>query len=170
MAFTDTETETSDTTRRVMALTSDVRSATTDVVKAAQRTLSIFSHQLDPAVYDRIEFLDAVKHLILTHKFTRVRILLKSSIKDVKHGHRLVEMAFRFRTFFEIRKLSEEFSHHNDAFLIADETGVVYQMKADRWEGIADSNAPRIAKKYLDIFELAWAKSVPEPEFGGLML
>ncbi|NNF17127.1 MAG: hypothetical protein HKN70_10290 [Gammaproteobacteria bacterium] len=168
MPFSDTEKESTDTTRRVMALTSDVRSATIDVVKAAQRSLSIFSHQLDPAVYDRIEFLDAVKHLILTHKFTRVRILLKSPVKEVKHGHRLVEMACRFRTFFEIRQLSDEFSHHQDAFLIADETGVVYQINADRWEGIADSNAPRIAKKYLDLFELAWAKSHPEPEFSGI--
>lgn len=166
MAISDTDDEELGfTTRRVLALSRDVRAATLDVVKSARRSLSIFSHDLDPSVYDRIEFLDAVKHLILTHKFSRIQILLMSPVKSVKNGHRLVELARRFSTFFEIRRIDEEYWHHKDAFLIADETGVVYRMNAQRWEGIADTNAPRIAKKYLDFFEKAWQESEPEPEF-----
>lgn len=161
----DTELDGGATTRRVMALSRDVRSATLDVVKSARRSLSIFSQNLDPAVYDRIEFLDAVKHLILTHKFSRIQILLVSPVDSIKSGHRLVELARRFSTFFEIRRVHSEFKTRNDAFLIADETGVVYRMDANRFEGIADTNAPRIAQKYLDIFEEAWQRSKPEPEF-----
>ena len=86
----------------------------------------------------------------------------------VEFGCRLVELARRFNTFFEIRRISREFSHHEDAFLIADETGVVYRINARRWEGIADTNAPRIAKKYLEVFERAWEKAEPEPEFRSL--
>ncbi len=161
----DIERDEGGTTRRVMALSRDVRSATLDVVKSARRSLSIFSHDLDPSVYDRIEFLDAVKHLILTHKFSRIQILLVSPVDAVASGHRLVELARRFSTFFEIRRMNPELKHRNDAFLIADETGVVYRMDPKRWEGIADTNAPRIAQKYLDIFEDAWQRSEPEPEF-----
>lgn len=161
----DIEPDAGATTRRVMALSRDVRSATLDVVKSARRSLSIFSHDLDPSVYDRIEFLDAVKHLILTHKFSRIQILLISPVDAVKGGHRLVELARRFSTFFEIRRVHPDFKERNDAFLIADESGVVYRMDTRRWEGIADTNAPRIAQKYLDIFEEAWQHSEPEPEF-----
>lgn len=162
--------ETGATTRRVMALSRDVRSATLDVVKSARRSLSIFSHDLDPSVYDRIEFLDAVKHLILTHKFSRIQILLVSPVSAVKNGHRLVELARRFNTFFEIRRIDEEYANRSDAFLIADETGVVYRLNAERWEGIADTHAPRIAKKYLAVFEEAWQHSEPEPEFRQLFI
>ena len=153
------------TTRRVMALSQDVRYATLDVVKSARRSLSIYSQELDPSVYDRIEFLDAVKQLILTHKFSRIQILVVSPMSAVKGGHRLVELARRFSTFFEIRRVNPEYAKRKDAFLIADESGVVYQMDANRREGIADTNAPRIAQKYLDIFEETWQRSEPDPEF-----
>ncbi|MFK8028981.1 MAG: hypothetical protein AB8G18_01970 [Gammaproteobacteria bacterium] len=166
----DVDLEMGETTRRVLALSNDVRSATLDVVKSARRSLSIFSHDLDPSVYDRIEFLDAVKKLILTHKFSRIQILIISPVGAVKNGHRLIELARRFSTFFEIRRVNPEYAKRNDAFLIADETGVVYRLNSKRWEGIADTNAPRIAQKYLDLFEEAWQRSEPEPEFRQLMI
>ncbi|MEM7084190.1 MAG: hypothetical protein AAF465_15785 [Pseudomonadota bacterium] len=166
----ETELDMGATTRRVLALSRDVRSATLDVVKSARRSISIFTQELDPSVYDRIEFLDAVKQLILTHKFSRIQILLVSPMDAVKNGHRLVELARRFSTFFEIRRVDPEFINRKDAFLVADESGVVYRLDATRWEGIADTNAPRIAQKYLDIFEEAWQRSEPEPEFRRLHL
>lgn len=166
----DLDQESGATTRRVLALSRDVRSATLDVVKSARRSLAIYSQDLDPSVYDRIEFLDAVKKLILTHKFSRIQILLVSPVEAVKNGHRLVELARRFSTFFEIRRVNPEYAKRNDAFLIADESGVVYRLDSRRWEGIADTNAPRIAQKYLDQFDEAWQHSEPEPEFRQLMI
>lgn len=166
----DLDQDSGSTTRRVLALSTDVRIATLDVVKSAKRSLSIYSQNLDAAVYDRIEFLDAVKKLILTHKFSRIQILLESPVEAIKNGHRLIELARRFSSFFEIRRVSQEYAGRKDAFLIADETGVVYRLNAQRWEGIADTHAPRIAQKYLDQFEEVWQHSEPEPEFRQLLI
>lgn len=147
------------TTRRVLAISTDVRNAITDVARSAKRSLAIFTQDLEPEVYDRIDFLDCVKNLILMHKFARVRILLKDPLRSVKEGHRMVELARRFSTFVELRQIHEDFGKHTEAFLLADQTGLVYRLNASRWEGIADTNSPRVAQRYAELFDDVWNKS-----------
>ena len=147
---------TSHTTRRVLAMSTDVRNAITDVARSAKRSLAIFTQDLEPEVYDRIEFLDSIKNLILTHKFARVRILLKDPLRSIKEGHRLVELARRFSTFIEVRVIHQDYHQHGEAFLLADHAGLVYRVNASRWEGIADTNSPRITQRYMEFFDRVW--------------
>lgn len=150
---------TSETTRRVLAISQDVRDAIFDVARSAKRSLAIFTHDLEPEIYNRIEFLDIIKNLILTHRFAKVRILLMDPLQSVREGHRLIELARRFSTFFELRLVHPDYKQHTEAFLIADQAGLVYRINATRWEGIADVNTPRIACRYLDFFDGVWEKS-----------
>ena len=149
----------SDTTRRELAFSKDVRHAISDVARSAKRSLSIYTHDLEPEVYNSIDFLDAVKQLVLAQRYARVQILLVNPLRSVKEGHRMVEMARRFSSFVEIRLVPEEFHSHEEAFLIADRAGLVYRVHASRWEGIADTNSPRIAARYLEFFERVWQRS-----------
>lgn len=149
----------SETTRRVLAISEDIREAVIDVARSAQRSLTIFSHDLEPEVYNRIEFLDIVKNLILTHKFAKVQILLMNPVSCVRDGHRLIELARRFTSFIEVRIVHPDYRDHPEAFLLADQAGLVYRVNASRWEGIADNNSPRIARRYLEFFTEVWSKS-----------
>jgi hypothetical protein len=115
-------------------------------------------------VYNSLDFLDAVKRLVLTHRYARVQILLVNPLRSVKEGHRMVEMARRFSSFIEIRLVPEEFHAHSEAFLIADRSGLVYRVNASRWEGIADTDSPRIAQRYLEFFEKVWQRSTAAAE------
>ena len=160
--------QTSETTRRVLAISSDVRNAVTDVARSASRSLSIFTQDLEPEVYDRIEFLDCIKNLILTHKFARVRILLKDPLRTTKEGHRLVELARRFSTFIEVRIVQADYGQHREAFLLADQSGLVYRIDASRWEGIADTNSPRITQRYMEFFDRVWDVSSVAQELRAL--
>lgn len=156
--------EKTDTTRRVLAMSQDVRDATIDVVRTARRSLSILTHDLEPSIYDRIEFLDAIKHLILTSRYVKIRILLMSPVRMIEEGHRLVELLRRFNSFIEIRRVHPDHSDREDAFLIADEVGLVYRLNAARWEGVADPQSPQLARKYLAVFDEIWNKSATENE------
>lgn len=155
---------TSETTRRVLAISKDVRHAVFDVARSAQRSLAIFTHDLEPEIYNRIEFLDIVKNLVLTHRIARVRILLMDPLQSVREGHRLIELARRFSSFFELRMVHEDYKQHAEAFLIADQSGLVYRLNASRWEGITDTNSPRIAGRYLEFFDAVWEKSTVAQE------
>ena len=47
---------------------------------------------------------------------------------------------------------------------------LVFRSNADRWEGIADTNEPTMARHYLTIFDEVWAHSQPASEFRQLQV
>ena len=44
--------------------------------------------------------------------------------------------------------MREDLRTHAESFCIADETALVYRLQASRWEGIADTYEPAVAKLY----------------------
>lgn len=48
------------------------------------------------------------------------------------------------------------------AYLVADDRAVVYRLRADTWDGIADFNNPSVARLYLTEFDALWSRSAPE--------
>jgi hypothetical protein len=54
---------------------------------------------------------------------------------------------------------------HAESFLIADETALVYRLQASRWEGIADTYEPSVARLYAKMFDEIWQASEVEIEF-----
>ena len=58
-------------------------------------------------------------------------------------------------------------SHFNNmrAFAVADETALVYRLQATRWEGIADTFEPAVARLYGKMFDEIWLASEVETEF-----
>jgi len=59
----------------------------------------------------------------------------------------------------------EDLRTHAESFCIADETALVYRLQNERWEGIADTYEPAIAKHYGDMFDEIWLDSEVEIEF-----
>jgi len=55
--------------------------------------------------------------------------------------------------------LLPEHYHYTCSYCIADDRGIVYRMRADRWEGIALVNSPPVARQYLAEFDVAWNAS-----------
>ncbi|MFK8015338.1 MAG: hypothetical protein AB8G17_07840 [Gammaproteobacteria bacterium] len=146
-------------TRQVFHNADDAREATYEVARSARRSLCLFTQDLEPDVYDRIEFLDIVKNLVLTHKFARVRILIKHPVTSDRHATRLVEMSRRFSSFLEIRQIHADAAQRRDAFLLADQSGVMYRTDARRHEGIADTRSAAVTIGYLEFFDTLWDKS-----------
>ena len=151
-------------TRKVLAVARDVQNACVDVARSAHRQIRIFTHDLEPQNYNQLEFLEAVKHLVLTHRGAKVQILVMDSDKAVRSGHRLVETMRRLSSFFEVRRVAENFRHHGEAFLLADRSGLVFRSNAERNEGIADTDSPQIVSRYLEFFDEVWVHSEPDPE------
>ena len=61
--------------------------------------------------------------------------------------------------------MREDLRTHAEAFCIADETALVYRLQANRWEGIADTYEPAVAKLYSKMFDEIWLASEVEMEF-----
>ena len=156
--------------RQVVSTKSEVRAAAVDVAAMATRTMAIFTHDLEPEIYDHEAFLDTVKRFVLSRSFARIRVLIVDPTRAVKNGNRFVTIGRRLNSYIEFRNVKEEYRNHSEAFCIADETAVLYRADANRWEGVADTYEPAIAKHYLDMFDQLWQACEPEPELRQLHL
>lgn len=157
-------------TLRVLDTAEDNRDAALALAQGARRSISILTVDLEPAVYDTEDFIETVKQLALSSRFAQIRILVQDPTRAVKEGHRLVELARRLSSFIEIRKPHEDYRTTAEAFLIADESGLLYRTVATRYEGIADVADAAQARDKLKLFNQIWQRSEPEQELRGLKL
>ena len=154
-----------------LATRAECAAAAAALARQARRGLEIWSRDLDPALYDRTEFLEAVRALVLGHRHARVRAIVYDARAVVRRGHRLVELARQLPSYVELRTPPpEDYAEYPEAFLVADGRGVLRRPFADRWEATACFDAPLAARDLLRLFDEAWDVSTPDPELRRLHL
>lgn len=151
--------------RWVISTQEEMRQAVVEVASEATRRISIFTQDLEPGIYDDPDFLEVVKRLVLSQGYGRIRVLVANPSRAVKTGNNFVYLARRLNTYIEFRHVREDLRTRAESFCIADETALVYRLQADRWEGIADTHEPSVAKIYGALFDEIWQASEVETEF-----
>ena len=140
----------------MLATREDYRDNVIRMVPSAQRGLAIMTPDLEPDIYAHPEFLEALKKFVLARSFGRTRVLVTSPDRARRSGNEFLELARRLNSYIEFRNLPEDRRPRQEAFLIADNQGVVFRPRFDSWEGIADDGAPAVAQMYLDTFDELW--------------
>ena len=156
--------------RQVLSSLEEVRSAVVEITGLATRTLSIFTHDLEPEIYGGDEFLETLKRFILSRGFARVRVLVVDPTRVITTASQFVNMGRRLNSYIEFRNAKGEHEAHPEAFCIADEVALVYRPRADRWEGMSDTYEPAVARLYLNKFEALWNAREIEPELRQLQI
>ena len=144
--------------------------ATDLMTQQCLESLEIFSRELDPELYDRTEFLDAVSRLCTQNHKASVRILVQNPAPSVQRSHRLIELSRRLSSSIEIRQPHPDYRQHNEAFLIADSCGMILRGLSDRYEGVANFYTFIHAQRKRDFFVEVWERSEVHPEFRRLHL
>jgi len=142
-----------------------MRRAVIDVAREARRRISIYTHDLEPGIYDDPDFLEVIKHLVLSQTYARIRVLIADPTRAIKNGNAFVNLGRRLNTYIEFRHVREDLRTHPESYCIADETALVYRLQASRWEGIADTYEPRVCRHYGSMFDEIWQASEVELEF-----
>lgn len=135
------------------------------VAAVAKRELALFSHDLEPLLYDKDDFIQTVQALVTRSRMSRIRIVCIDPGASIRAGHRLVAVAQRFSSYMEVRRACKDHSQLTETFLVADEEAVLFRPIASRYEGYADVHAPLEARKFLKQFNDIWEKAEPDPEF-----
>lgn len=155
--------------QRIEVQTSDEnRLAVVVLAQQTRRSLDIISRDLDTKIYDHPEFVDAVREVVVAQKRMKVRILVQDSRPLISRGHRLVTLARRLSSFFELRVPHEEHQNYNSAFLIADRVGTLFCPLSDRHEGTVCFNNPGEARELTEAFENMWERAEPDPNLRDL--
>jgi hypothetical protein len=151
--------------RWVISTRDEMRQAAIEIAREATRKVSIFTHDLDPGIYDNPDFLEVIKRVILSQAYSRIRVLIADPSRAIKNGNNFVHLGRRLNTYIEFRHVREDLRTHSESFCIADETALVYRLQASRWEGIVDTYEPAVAKLYGKMFDEIWLASEVEMEF-----
>ena len=151
--------------RWVISTREEMRQAAIEVVSEASRKVSIFTHDLEPGIYDDPDFLEIIKRLVLSKTYARIRVLIADQSRAIKNGNNFVHLGRRLNTYIEFRHVREDLRTHAESFCIADETALVYRLQANGWDGIADTHEPAVAKLYSKMFDEIWLDSEVEMEF-----
>lgn len=149
-------------TLTVLTSLAEVRAAVNEIAAAAQRLISIYTPDLEPDLYDQTAFLEVIKHFVLTRSFSKVRVLLAEPTRVMRDSNRFVAMGRRLSSCIDIRYVTAQAPQRASAYLIADDKAIVYRMRADTWDGIADANNPPAARLYLQEFDTIWNASAAD--------
>ncbi|MGH8490419.1 MAG: hypothetical protein ACREXS_16525 [Gammaproteobacteria bacterium] len=148
----------------------DHREAMLRMVTQSRRTIDIVSRHLDPLIFDERDMVDAFKSLALRNRNVKIRILILDPSPPLRRVHRLVELALRLSSFFDLRGPTPEHRDFNESMLIADQKGYVHSRLSDRYEGVANFHAPDVAKELLRRFDELWQTALPDPNLRRLSL
>lgn len=150
--------------RWVLSTFDETRQAACEVAGLAKRWISIYTPDLEPGIYDHDDFLDVAKRLVLAKRYAKIRVLISDPGRTVRIGNRFVSLGRRLNSYIEFRNVHEDYRTHREAYLIADANALVYRVEGRKWEGIADTYEPAVARRYLELFETIWAASEIERE------
>ena len=150
-----------ETQRRIVTSAEEVREATIEVASRAERSITILTPDLEPSLYASEAFLEAVKRLVLARSYSRVRALIWDPARAVRTGNPFVGLASRLNATIDIRNLQEKYRGSiSDAFIIADDSSILYRSDGRAFDGIMGSREPEIVEQHLAAFRQPWEDSV----------
>ena len=140
-----------------------VRAVALSMVNQSQRTLDIISRHLDPVLFDNEMFAGAVRSLAIRSSHSRIRLLVQDPAPVVAAGHRLVNLAMQLSSYVSLRVPGADHRRFNEAWLIADNTGYIRRVHADRYDGVANFADRRYATELAREFDDIWERAAPDP-------
>lgn len=140
------------------------------LTQKASRNIDIISKHFDSGVFDTAEFIAAIKKLSISSQFTRIRILLKNPEPMTKNGHRIIELIQQLTSSIEVRVIPDEYKSYHEAFCLYDTKAVIYLRNAERYDGFANFDRPRLASELLNFFNEVWERSETDPNLRRLYI
>ena len=129
----------------------------------ARRKLILFTRDLEPRLFDREPFYQALRQLAIAHRNVEIRVLVMDSDRVVKEGHRLINLGRRLTSYIQFRKVAEDYLDTPSTFLVVDDRGYLHRNLAVQYDGTADFSNPYRAQELTRQFDEIWQHSGPDP-------
>lgn len=147
------------------------RAAVLAVIRSLRRELVIFSRDLEAGVYGHPEVLEALKHAVIAHPNTRVRILVLDPQRARSDGNRLIDLAQRLSSIFAFRTPTEEVDRQYAGCYLASDGGAWFERPlASRFDGEGSSQGRARVAQWLEHFNPIWERAEPTAELRELGL
>jgi hypothetical protein len=150
-------------TRGILSTMGEFRTAAAEIATHATRSLSIYTPNLEPDLYDHDQLLEPIKKLVLARSYARIRVLISDPARS-RRENRFMQMALRLTTFIELRNVHIEHRGNPCAFVVADDKAIAYRPDWAKWQGIVEFDDTSVVRRHLNHFNEVWAVSMFQPE------
>lgn len=137
--------------------------AALQLTRQCRLKLAIVSHELEPFIYDRPEYIEALKRLTLKGPHVQIRILVIEPRLVVQRGHRLLDLVLRMPSYIRLLRPGAAHRTFEKALLLADEAGYLLRADKDQFNARLNFNNRRETRRLLEIFDDMWGKAGPDP-------
>ena len=148
------------------------RDAAIALAKQARFSLNLFTRDLDPRVFDNVEFERCISNLARMHKSTDIRILVNDSSRAVTQGHCVIRLAQRLTSSVYIHNPAKEHSGELSTFMVADSIGILHRPRSTshNYEAVVNFMSPQRAGELSDYFNEMWERSTPDSQIRRLYI
>lgn len=133
-----------------------VRGHTLALLQQAQYSLCIYSPDLEPWLYNHSCIAKACSTLLLAHPKKTLRILLRDTTRIAREGHVLLGLSQRLSSRCSIRKVNTEYDYTDDAWLIADNCGLLVRKAQQLSHAVVYYNDPARVQQNQRLFNAMW--------------
>jgi hypothetical protein len=135
------------------------------IVSTAHTELAVLTQELDRRIYGGAAFAESLRHFVLQHAHTKVRVLVNATQRAVANSPRLVELGRALTTFIEFRELLPARQQViREECVIGDGRAMVYRESPQDLEFKYYGAHPLAVRMKLKEFQTLWDESVPAQE------
>ncbi len=151
--------------RSVLTTIDEVRDACVAVAATARRSLTIYTPDLEPELYDTHAFLEIVKRFVLGRSFARVRVLIAEPMRIIREGNRFLAMGRRLTSYIDLRNVHADYRNARRRISSRTIARSCIACGPTRWDGMAEiEQHGHRSQAHLADFDEVWRASEPEPE------
>ena len=137
----------------------------TQMIGAARNDVTLLTLDLDRRIYGGSAFADALRHFVLQHRNTKVRILVNATQLAIANSPRLVELGRGLTSFIEFRELLPSRQQVvREEVLITDGRYMLYRESSQDLQARYYGAHPLVVREKLKEFQVLWDESVPAQE------
>lgn len=144
--------------------------ATALLLTQTVRELHIVTPDFEAERFNNAAFADALSQFARRSKHTQTRFLVGDPAIAIRWGHHVVSLARRLTSLIQIRQLHEDDYDPAEAWMVADDIGLIRRDTMDGYLGLLSAKAiPQAQQKNRRFVEL-WERGHEVPEFRQMFL
>lgn len=141
-----------------------------ELLPQARQQITILSYDLEKGVLDDENVLEGLAQLARRSASTSIRILAGEDRTAVKTSNRLLPLARRLSSCFDLRLLKPEVTFPEQVYVLVDDQGLLLRHNHNAWEGFCHYSDPGLVRRLNEEFQNFWNYSQPSLEFRQLRL
>lgn len=150
----------------------DIRSHSLALVQQAQRSLCIYSSDLEGWLYNHSSMQQACSSFLLANPKNTLRILVQDTSTMTREGHLLLALHRRLSSRCSIRKVNLNYDYSDQHWLIADDCGLLTRTAQEPYQGTVHYYNPNPARVLQNqrLFNAMWDVSLSDVNLRSMLL